>query len=178
MKTTTIKQANRYIGNRILSILKISIGAMCISLLMACPYESPYPLDSVPKVKFDSSIIGTYINSHDDSTLYEVSAVDSFTLKITSRCSADSIERSYNAYLSKIGSTTFINCEQPSFFGARNYCFYKVVSSDSDFVFYPVSDQIENSFSSSTDLRAFFNKNKDLSFFYTNSIDRYVKIKK
>jgi hypothetical protein len=154
------------------------MGACFIILLTSCPYESQYPLDNVPKVKFAPSIIGNYRTSGDDSTVYEVSAVDSFILQITSRNSADSIGRPYNAYFSKIGNTTFINCEQTSLLGKTNYGFYKVVLSDSDFVFYPVSDQIEDVFSSSADLRAFFSKYKDLSFFYSNSIERYVKIKK
>lgn len=157
----------------------------CCFLFMGCPYNSEVSIDGQPAVKIEQKLLGKWQLRSSDNSTYVVEKKDDYTYTITEKHKpsgqdSGSVEQDkvYNAFLSDVDGTKFLNLFEP---GSDNkvFYFYKVVISDEveAFTLYPVTEYITEKFTSSADLKKFFQSYKDLSFFYGTK-DEYIKVGK
>lgn len=154
-------------------------------LFMGCPYNSEVSIDGQPAVKIETRLLGKWqLRSSDDAT-YVVEQKDDYTYTITEKHKpnqdtsvAPTPDKVYNAFLSDVGGTKFLNLYEVNS-DSKVYYFYKVVLNDEveAFTLYPVTEYITEKFTSSGDLKKFFQSYKDLSFFYGTK-DEYIKVGK
>ena len=165
---------------RLLAIFAIAL------LVTACPYASEIPLSS-PNEKVPQQLLGKWLSPSDAEkeveqmkmmpeyrkkltpTFYVISAIDKTSMKIEKHefQSSDSTYtiKLHTAHTTKIGNATFLNIK-PS--DETKFYFYKMTFPDAKSLeLNPVTDYIKEDFTSSTTMKAYFDKYKELSFFYS-----------
>lgn len=163
--------------------IKYFMFAALVVFMTACPFEAPFPIDE-PGVKYSSSMLGKWAvvaeeseESEESSSHYIISTVDDYSFKIEDK-TYDEEEESwsttdYTAHLSQVGDYKFINLYDPSM---ETWYFYRMDWDDSDqFSMYAVTDYIDEEFDSSAEMKIFFEKHCELSFFY-QSAESYVRV--
>jgi len=164
---------------------KYILALCCMSILfMGCPYNSDVSLDEQPAVKINTKLIGKWQERTSEDVTYIVSKKDDYNYTILEKHkpaqgdSVSSSDKTYNAFLSNIDGTTFMNLYDASQ-DTKSYYFYKIVISDEieGFTSYPVTEYITEKFTSSADLKKFVQTYKDLSFFYGAKVE-YIKVGK
>ena len=145
-------------------------------MLAGCPYGSTIPLDTTGK-KINSALIGTWEPKSSSSDKYEITKDNDFTYKIT-KTSKDSKEPSiYKAYLTDLDGDTFLNLWEENGSSEKTYYLYKLElsSSSSKATLSGVTENITEKFTTSEEMKTFFKKYKNLSFFYEKSQDVFIK---
>jgi len=169
-----------------MKILKfLSIIAIAL-IATACPYANEIPL-STPSEKVPQQLLGKWLSPTDADaelennkmmpeyrqkltpTFYVITGIDKTSMKIEKHeyQSSDSTYtiKLHTAHTTKIGNQTFINI-MPS--DESKYYFYRMEFPDANSLeLYPVTDYIKDTFSSSEEMKSFFDKYKELSFFYS-----------
>jgi len=146
-------------------------------ILMACPYTSQVPIDN-PGVKVQNALMGKWVKAGDESNLnpnyFVITKQDDFKYKIIKNeySSSDSTykETIYISHISKIDNLQFLNMQQD---GTGDYYLYKLVLNQNDFSLFEVTDNIDEKFATSEELKAFVKKNMNLSFFYNKDEEKY-----
>jgi hypothetical protein len=149
-------------------------------LFTACPYESAVPVDK-PAVKVYKSLPGKWIRSEEETnenvTYFQIcdSSEFLFTIKKNEYNSSDSTYSvsNYTAYISRVNSIDFLNIQED---GSANYLIYKMVLGEGVLTLFEVTDNIDEQFTTSEELRAFIAKNIDLSFLFNRSEEQYKKV--
>jgi hypothetical protein len=156
--------------------------ALCVAL-GGCPYESKVPLDSAV-VKINPALIGTWQSTDSASSdQYIVSKLDDSHYKIEQKekdLTADGLFKgTYNGYLSNVDGEMFMNLSSTDSLEAGNFFFYKIAlnKAGSKLVIASVTENIDEKFTKPEELKAFFQKNKGLSFFYEKEEQLLVKKK-
>jgi peptide methionine sulfoxide reductase MsrA len=153
-----------------------------IALIAGCPYSSSVPIDD-GTVKVPDGIEGKWIKSADkeseNPTYYEIKKDDkthATALKYEFN-SSDSVYESvtYHFTFSDVDGEIFLNALEE---GGSTYSLFKFEydATTSEITTYEVTDYIKESFSTSTELKSYISKNKAVSYFYTNTIDTYVRM--
>lgn len=146
---------------------------LCLSVVLGgCPYSSEIPLDN-PSVKVDPSLLGNWESPASSESYYEVSRLDDYRYRIQKKYRGRTDDDGWHvAFITNIGSDKFLNLMEDN-----EYYFYKVIldNSGTQLKLAPVTEYIDEEFTSSEEMKRFFEKYKDLSFFYDNSEDVYVK---
>ena len=160
--------------------LLIAVGILAVLMLSGCPYSSTVPLEE-PNVKVDKVMYGKWILESTDEfpSYYNILELDG-TLFTLDKYSYDSetaeyyLESGYEAWFTDISGTKFLNIEDREDKGT--YYFYKLeMKSPATFVLFEVTDNIDEVFTDSRSMNAFFKKYKDLSFFYNQGEETYNK---
>ena len=161
---------------RIFKTLSIAFLA-CI--LTGCPYTSSVPIDE-PNVKVDKKFIGKWVKTDDltadNPSYYEIDRHDKFLYKITDN-SYNSMDSTYSremyiSHVTDIEGTTFMNMQKD---GTGDYYLHKVVLNDKVMTFIEVTENIDEQFDTSAELKAFIAKYMHLSFFYNKEEVEYTK---
>ena len=138
-------------------------------LFMGCPYGSEVAIDD-GKTKIDDKLLGKWESKSSSDYDYIVSKLDE------KKPRGEGDVTVYFGFLSNVGATKFLNVweEQNS---TRTYYFYKmdISSSGAKLTLSPVTDNIKEKFESSSELKSFFEKNKDHSFFYSKEDEVYFR---
>jgi aryl-alcohol dehydrogenase-like predicted oxidoreductase len=150
-------------------------------LLTACPYSSEVPLKA-PDEKVNNTLLGKWIeeSSSDNPTFFVITKTGEKTYQFEQNDynSSDEVytQKYFEAHLTKIGSVNFLNLKEPDDEGGKYY-FFKLDKNDDgkSFVLYEVTDNIDETFDNSAAMYAFFDKHKDLSFFYNKDEKTYNK---
>jgi hypothetical protein len=150
-----------------------------LTLFTACPYESGIPIDK-PSVKVYNDLLGKWIRTSDQEsdnpTYYIISKIDDFWVKINKNefNSSDSTysQTNYSAYISVIGKTDFLNIQEE---GQVTFYLYKFVLSNNQLSLFELTDNIDEHFTDSEELKAFIAKYQDLSFFFNKDEEVYYK---
>lgn len=134
-----------------------------------CPYESEVPIDE-PSVAVPTALPGVWKGVSDSGIVVTVTQTDAFSFHI--RYTEDSgATHNYSAYLSVLRNVSLLNLHplQPVSGLTGPYAFYKFdLSADGKHLtLTPVTDNIQEKFTSSRRLKAFFRKYVHTSFFYT-----------
>ncbi|MFN8258310.1 MAG: hypothetical protein U0W24_21655 [Bacteroidales bacterium] len=161
------------------SVIQYSILMLIAAILMACPYASQVAIDN-PGVKVQNSLLGKWIKAGDESNpnpnYFVITKFDDFKYKISKNeyNSYDSTykETVYISHISKIDNLQFINMQQD---GTGDYYLYKIITGDNDFTLFEVTDNIDEKFASSAELKSFIKKNMNLSFFYNKDEEKYFR---
>lgn len=161
------------------SIKYILFAAMLV-FMTACPFEAPFPIDE-PSIKYSSSMIGKWVDEteleSENPAYFLISDEDGYTFNIE-EYTYDEEEDSwstieYSAHLSEVGDYKFINVYDHSM---EAWYFYRLDWDDPDqFTLYPVTDYISDEFDTSEEMKIYFEKYCDLSFFYQGG-ESYVRM--
>ena len=154
--------------------LKYLLFAGLFVFMTACPFEAPFPIDQ-PGIKYSPAMIGKWATSgemeSETPSYYVISDEDGYSFTIE-EYTYDSDEESYSteeyrAHLSEVGNYKFVNVFD---YSSETWYFYRLDWEDPDaFSLYPVTEYITETFDSSEEMKIFFEKYKDLSFFYESS---------
>lgn len=167
-------------NNRINKALSVFALLGIVLLLSGCPYSGSVPIDN-GTVMIPDNLSGLWIKpsdrNEDKPTTYLIKKTDKF------HATASKIEylddeaeydtTMYNLTLSDVSGDIFLNLRE---FGTTTYYYYKFLYDDKskEVSLSGVSDYIKETFDSSSALKDFIARNKSLSFFYTNSTEKYV----
>lgn len=152
-------------------------------LLTACPYESQVPITDANN-PIDKTLLGNWYKEGEQGTeypteYYKITSMTPELYQITKMemNSEDSTyrEESYVSHMSVLkGSDNkeykFLNMKKDG-----NFYLHRVDLSEKRFVLYEVTDNIDERFSTSDELREFVKKNMHLSFFYNKDEMTYYK---
>lgn len=151
-------------------------------LLTACPYESAIPITE-SNAPIDKNFLGKWYkegeqNQEYPSEYYEINALGDRLYEIAKNDfnSEDSTYRSetYISHLSKLQKAGedfwFLNMKKDG-----KYYLHRIILDSNTFVLYEVTDNIDEQFSKSEELRAFVEKHMNLSFFYNKDEVTFVK---
>ncbi len=143
-------------------------------LLGGCPYSSDVPIDS-PSVKVDERLLGKWEPKTSESE-YTVTKSDDYTFHISKKSKKSDDNTTYTAYLSNVGGDQFLNLREDGQ-SSKSYFFYKLKLSPTGMkaTLIPVTENIDEKFETSAELKAFIEKNKNLSFFFDKTEDDYIK---
>ncbi len=144
-------------------------------VFMGCPYGAEVPIDD-GKTKIEEKLLGKWESKSSSDYDYIVSKKDDSTYKIEKKPRGDGDVTVYLAFMSVIGTNRFLNVweEQNS---TQTFYFYKmdISGSGAKLTLSPVTDNIKEKFETSAELKAFFEKNMNLSFFYSKDDEVYIR---
>ena len=161
--------------------IPIFILFVFIIFLSACPYESTVPVDA-PNSKINKAILGKWVKPDDadkeNHNYYDISKVDNFKYNIVDfeYNTSDSTfkQTKYLAHLTAVKDLFFLNMKKED---EGIYYIHKIDIGKDTFTLFEVTDNIDEKFTDSKDLKAFVEKNMHLSFFYNKDEIKYVKEK-
>jgi len=154
----------------------ICLPLVLLSLLfMGCPYNAEVALDE-GSTKIEERLLGKWESKSSSDYDYIVSKVDASTMKIEKKPRAEGESTVYMGFLSDIKGTRFLNVYEESA-NPRVYYFYKVdlTTSGAKLTLSPVTENIREKFTSSAELKAYFEKHMSLSFFYAKDDEVYIR---
>ena len=164
------------------TLLRVSALAGLMLILTACPYQSRVPI-SKPVEKINKGLLGNWIASGEmeygeEATYFEIGKFDKVKYEVIehSYSTYDSTwsEKKYMMHTSDVGGETFLNIQED---GLGDYHLHKVVIEEKQLTVFEVSDNIDETFNTSEDLKAFIDKYKGLSFFYNSDETIYFEYK-
>jgi len=161
------------------NIIPLSILAAFIFVMTACPYASKVPIDN-PTTKVKSELVGKWLKASDkekeNPEYYVISGIDEYKYNIVKfeyQTSDSSYkETKYVSHMSQLEDISFLNMQKD---GVGDYYLHKIDLSSNEFSLFEITDNIDEKFSTSADLKAFVKKNMRLSFFYNKDEIKYVK---
>lgn len=152
-------------------------------LLMGCPYETEVPI-SEPNVTFPAELLGKWqpVNSSEDimTIKKKTDHVVSIT-KTKKQPGPDDNPEEFEAYISQVGAITFLNIsEVEEDVSDGKYYLYRmeVHANGSRITLSAVSENIDEQFNTSAELKAFIEKSMHLSFFYEREDEMYQRVGK
>jgi hypothetical protein len=168
-----------------LNILHKSIASLALFAILVlfagCPYSSSVPVDE-GTVKIPNYLAGKWIKSSDketeNPTFFDISRDDNTNAKALKNeySSSDSTYETtkYHLTFSDVDGDVFMNAIED---GGSSYSLYKFTYDEStgEITTYEVTDYIKETFNTSAELKGFISKNKSMSYFFTNTVDVYVR---
>ena len=132
-----------------------------------CPYETDVPIDA-PSVKIDPKLLGVWVDKDNENESYMISRQDDFTYHIVATQIEEGESEAYLAYASQVNKTMFLNIsktepkdDSPAFI------LYKMELRNDDWIsLTEITENIDETFSTSQDLKKFISKNMGNSYFY------------
>jgi len=157
------------------NLLQLAAIWMIAFVLMGCPYNNDLPL-STTGMKIPDTLLGTWEVSGENGNKVQISKTSETTIGIAKTDGYDGTVSNYEGHITLIGGNMFINVKEGGDYAT--YYFYKV-EKDGDFkvTIKPVTTYIREQFSSSEEMKSFFEKNMGNSYFYTTDEETYYKIK-
>lgn len=154
--------------------LSLFIGLL---LFTGCPFSADIAIDQ-PAVRVNEKLIGTWeLRSNTDAS-YVVTKFDNFTYKFEKRSKSNKDISTYFAFMSDVSGTKYLNLWEETTSDKKTYYFYKFdMTNDAMVKFIPVTENIDEKFSTSAELKNFIAKNQGHSFFFEKDEDTYIKIK-
>jgi len=167
------------------NIFQKVISVLCLfgllMLIAGCPYSSTVPIDE-GTARVPSGLEGQWIKVSDKESenppYFEIRKEDktNATALKYEFSSEDSIYESttYHLTFSDVTGDVFMNVIEE---GGSSYSLFKFVYDEkaAEITTYEVTDYIKESFNTSAELKSFIAKNKDVGYFYTNTVDTYVR---
>jgi len=156
------------------------IMPMLAILFTSCPYSSDVPIDE-PSIKAERSMYGKWYKASEMESehpaYYEFLDLDKFRYKLVnytySTTDSAYTTENYTAHFSKIDNLTFINLQKD---GETTFLLYRLdMKGKDEFVLFEVTDNIDEKFTNSSELKEFMRKNMNLSFFYSKDEVVYKK---
>lgn len=159
-----------------------TIGLLTIVVLLTgCPFSSSVPVDE-GTVKISDKLAGEWVSAADkgtaNPTYFIISVDDKFhaTAKKREFSPSDSTysETIFHLTFSDVNGETFMNALENE---STTYSILKFTfdEKNGEASTSEVSDYIKETFTTSQDLKTFIAKNKSNSYFYTNTIEKYVR---
>ena len=143
-----------------------------LSLMFAgCPYGADVPIDKEPTIPIDKTLLGKWENSSASDYTYYFRADDANTYRISKISSSTGDSTVYFAFESKIDNVSFINIYEENEFGSKTYYLYKLTKrGTSKISMEEVTDNIDEKFDTSEELKAYLAKHQHLSFLFNKML--------
>lgn len=144
-------------------------------MLTGCPYSAEVPIDQ-PSVKINDMLLGKWESKSSSDYTYTVTKLDAYSYKFVKKSASSGDETVYMGHQSDINGTKYINIYEDGS-TSKNYYFYKLElsSSGAKATLTPVTENITEKFTTSAELKTFFSKYQNLSFFFDKDADVYIK---
>lgn len=145
-------------------------------LFSGCPYESEVPIDA-PSVKTNASLLGDWVRKDEDNEVhYLITAKDDFTYAIAEENQQSGEVNQYTAHASVVKGVTLINLKPHVSGENTKYTFYRLtITSENEFTLADISENVDEQFTSSTELRKFISSNMNKSFFYSKEELTFIR---
>jgi hypothetical protein len=163
-------------------LMQLVAMAACCFLLMGCPYETQVPINE-PSVKFPAELFGKWESQSSSDEIMTIRKKTDYIVSISKtkkEPKEDDKPEEYEAHLSEVDAVKFLNISELSEQGSgAKYYLYKIEISanNSRIALNAVTENIDEQFNSSAELKAFIQKNMHLSFFYEKEEEIYQRIK-
>lgn len=150
-------------------------------LLMGCPYETEVPIDQ-PSIQFPANLFGKWEPKSSSDDVMTITRKDDFTVTITKTnkdAKPDDTIEQYEAFLSEVNKIWFLNVtEMSESNGTPKYVLYKMEVSPNGarITLSGVTENIDETFTSSAALKAFIQKNMNHSFFFEKEEEVYLRL--
>lgn len=148
-------------------------------VLMACPYSADVALD-MPSQKIKKDLIAKWVENGggENPNFYLISKSKEDKMYTFEQNDYDTSEKKYTqkfheGYFTTIGNVEFLNLKNKE--DGKFYFFKMTRPDEKTFKLFEVTDNITETFNSAGEMKAFFEKNKELSFFYNKSEKAYTK---
>lgn len=153
----------------------LALIGMISLVFMGCPYSSDVSIDTA-SVKIDEKLVGKWEAKSSSDYSYTVSKADAYNYTIEKKSASSGDVTTYKGFLSNIAGTMYLNVFEDGS-TTVTYYFYKIEisPSGSKCTMTPVTENITEKFTTSTELKDFFKKNQGLSFFFDKDQDIYIK---
>lgn len=150
--------------------------AVCAIVFMGCPYSAEVAIDQ-PSVKIDDKLIGEWESKSSSDYKYTVSKADSYHYTIDKKSASSGDVTTYKAFISMIDDTRYLNVYEDGS-TTPTYYFYKMTISSSGVkcTLVPVTENIDEKFTTSSEMKDFFKKNQVNSYFFDKDEDEYIKL--
>ncbi len=163
------------------SLLTLIFLLASFVVFTGCPYQTDVAIDKA-SVKVDPKLLGTWETRNNPEESYKITRKDEFTYDIEkiNKKSSDKKSEKYMAYASTVNGTTFLNLWENNPDGsAPKYFLYKMVmTGDAMFTLSEVTDNIDEQFTSSDELKKFIGVNMKNSYFYNKDETSYIRMTK
>ncbi|UKN00853.1 hypothetical protein K6119_14050 [Paracrocinitomix mangrovi] len=164
------------------NLLRLGSMASLMFVLTACPYKSTVPI-SPAEEKVNKKLIGEWIATSQlefkNPTYVKVDKKDKVYYNIVeyNYSSHDSSykEKFYQMHTSTVGENTFLNVQ--SIKETNSFYLYKIEMENDDLTLYEVTENIDEKFNSSAELKSFVEANMQHSFFYSTGEVKYIRKK-
>lgn len=149
--------------------------ALASILFMGCPYSSEVPIDS-PAIKIDEKLLGTWESKSSSDYSYKVTKSDVNTYTIEKKSASSGDVTTYKGFISDVGGVRYMNIYEDGS-TTNTYYFYKLEISTSGVktTLTPVTENIDEKFTTSAEMKDFFKKNQGNSYFFDKDEDVYIK---
>ena len=159
-----------------------SLFTAMVFLFTACPYSSTVPIDQ-PLEKVDKKLMGKWVKSSDTESenpdYYEFEKLDANRYNLThfewSSNEEKYTETKYLTHSTTLGDHIFLNMQKDG--EGEYYLHYLDFHEGDEFTLYEITDNIDEKFNTSAELKAFVTANMKHSFFYNKDEVRYLKQK-
>lgn len=160
-------------------IVKFTCLAGLMVLLTACPYQSKVAIGPADE-KIDKSLIGEWVAEvdleYEKPTYYSIEKFSKvkYTVIENSYSSYDSVytETKYFMHSTTIQDRIFMNIQE---YGGGDYYLHYIEKGDTEFKLFEITDNVDEQFNSSEELKKFIIDNMNLSFFYTKGDIKYIR---
>lgn len=149
--------------------------------LMACPYETEVPINK-PEVKYPAELLGKWEPKSSSDDMYTIKKKDDYVITITKvkkEVKTDDTPEEYEAFISEVGGVKFLNLSEKKDddFGTKKYYLYKleISASGARLTLSPVTENIDEKFQTSAELKNFIQQNMNHSFFYDKEDEVYIR---
>ncbi|MFI5148530.1 MAG: hypothetical protein ACHQRM_02280 [Bacteroidia bacterium] len=145
-------------------------------LFMGCPYGTEIAIDEKPTVKVMPALVGKWEQRSSTDYSYLVSKTDEFNYKIEKTTVSSGEKTVYMGFVSDVAGDKFFNIYEEKA-NPKTYYLYRIDMSGGDNMckLQSVTQNIDEKFTTSADLRKFITQYKGLSFFYEKDEDSYIK---
>lgn len=162
---------------KIMKKLRTIILFIGLGLVFAgCPYSSEVPIDMTASIPVDQTFIGKWEPTSSSDYYYVVGDNGDNKYKITKKSISTGDETIYLAYESKIEGVSYLSIYED---GATEniYYFYRLTKKGNyRFMLEPVTENIDETFTTSAELKAFLQKHQNTSFLFDRDADEYVRM--
>lgn len=160
-------------------IVKISCLLGLTFLLTACPYQSKVAVGPAEE-KIDKKLFGEWVATADleyeNPTYYNIEKFSKvkYTVTENSYSSYDSTytKTKYFMHSTTINNRIFLNIQE---YAGGDYYLHYIEMGDNSFTLFEISENVDEQFVNSEDLKEFIKNNMNLSFFYTKGDVEYIR---
>lgn len=149
-----------------------------LSLIFAgCPYASDVPIDKTPGIPVDKSLLGKWENANASDYTYYFREAEPNKYRISKVSTSVGDSTVYFAFESRIDNVSYINIYEENEFGSTTYYLYKLTKrGTSKIMLEEVTDNIDEKFATSEELKAYLAKHQQLSILFNKDADEYVRM--
>jgi len=157
-------------------LLRLILFVGSCFIIGGCPYETDVPIDT-PSVKIDPNLMGTWVDHDNTNETYTVTRQDDFSYHIVVTQVEENESESYLAYVSMVNKTMFLNISKiEPVDTSPGFILYKMeINNDEELTLTEVTENIDETFSTSQELKKFISKNMANSYFYGKDETRLVR---